>query len=480
MTSSCPTAPAAASPSPSGGSRTRSSRTPGRSTRTFRFESAAGRRLTRPPRRATIRTAVGRCRANGRSAARREDGRTRDGGRPPAGGRQPARGSLVARRGWALRPRLWARADRRRRGARGRRAPPLLRPAPSGTRRRPRGPVRALPRAEPPRRRHRRLHARPRRRVGRDRALARPAVVAGPAGPVRDAARQLHPHRTPAADGAGAGRRRRRGRGSARTPARAAGERSRHAAEHAVARLRDTPPCRFAASTHPPSSPPGPAASRRDGAPATARAWTPSVGKARCRAAPRPPPGPARPTRAASRTCTRSRARPPSPPSPARVTPSTYAALGNDLSAKLDARLAGASKAERKDMEKLLHFAWNGRGDTTSAERLTARTAVAAYLAEGGGVAGARVMRDRMLELSTNDASRVISNLKDDEEHAIDRLAKPPLFNPKAQDAPEVFQRTAAILLDFPAVPAEAGKTAIANDRVALARDQNGQLQIRN
>jgi len=85
-----------------------------------------------------------------------------------------------------------------------------------------------------------------------------------------------------------------------------------------------------------------------------------------------------------------------------------------------------------------------------------------------------------MLELSTNDASRVISNLKDDEEHAIDRLAKPPLFNPKAQDAPEVFQRTAAILLDFPAVPAEAGKTAIANDRVALARDQNGQLQIRN
>src|SRR4051794_9334363 len=157
-----------------------------------------------------------------------------------------------------------------------------------------------------------------------------------------------------------------------------------------------------------------------------------------------------------------------------------YAALGDDLSAKLDARLAGASKAERKDMEKLLHFAWNGRGDTTSAERLTARTAVAAYLAEGGGVAGTRVMRDRMLELSTNDASRVISNLKDDEEHAINRLAKPPLFNPKAQDAPEVFQRTAAILLDFPAVPAEAGKTAIANDRVALARDQNGQLQIRN
>ena len=132
-------------------------------------------------------------------------------------------------------------------------------------------------------------------------------------------------------------------------------------------------------------------------------------------------------------------------------------------------------------MEKLLHFAWNGRGDTTSAERLTARTAaVAAYLAEGGGVGGARLMRDRMLELSTNDASRVISNLKDDEGHAIDRLAKPPLFNPKAQDAPEVFQRTAAILLDFPAVPADAGKTAIANDRVALARDQNGQLQIRN
>ena len=157
-----------------------------------------------------------------------------------------------------------------------------------------------------------------------------------------------------------------------------------------------------------------------------------------------------------------------------------YAALGDDLSAKLDARLAGASKAERKDMEKLLHFAWNGRGDTTSAERLTARTAVAAYLAEGGGVGGARLMRDRMLELSTNDASRVISNLKDDEGHAIDRLAKPPLFNPKAQDAPEVFQRTAAILLDFAAVPAEAGKTVIANDRVALARDQNGQLQIRN
>ena len=67
-----------------------------------------------------------------------------------------------------------------------------------------------------------------------------------------------------------------------------------------------------------------------------------------------------------------------------------YAALGDDLSAKLDARLAGASKAERKDMEKLLHFAWNGRGDKTSAERLTARTAVAAYLAEGGGVGGAK------------------------------------------------------------------------------------------
>ena len=43
-----------------------------------------------------------------------------------------------------------------------------------------------------------------------------------------------------------------------------------------------------------------------------------------------------------------------------------YTALGDGLGAKLDARLVGAGKGERKAMEKLLHFSHRGQTGTAA------------------------------------------------------------------------------------------------------------------
>lgn len=165
-----------------------------------------------------------------------------------------------------------------------------------------------------------------------------------------------------------------------------------------------------------------------------------------------------------------------------------YGGLGEDLSARLDARLASASKAERKAIQEVLHFSYRDTGATSKEDRVAVRTAVAGYLAHGGGIEGAKLMRDAATDMSDKARKNLISAFaKQGDRHGAEIVSEHVLFARPAPEkfgttetATERFQRFKPALLDFPPAPDKAGQAAFANEKVGMGYDSKGKLEVRS
>ena len=168
-----------------------------------------------------------------------------------------------------------------------------------------------------------------------------------------------------------------------------------------------------------------------------------------------------------------------------------YAKLQDDLSNKLESRLSSAPKSERKEMEKLLHFSYSEAKTTTREQRLEVRFAVATYLAEGGGLEGAKLLREVFTQMPDKGRKSQLDELMNTQggspsERVGDAILK--LRNSKVQNErfgttaspQEHFAKYNKAVTDFPADPSKAKSLAFSNDFLNVGYDNAGKLEIRS
>jgi hypothetical protein len=155
-----------------------------------------------------------------------------------------------------------------------------------------------------------------------------------------------------------------------------------------------------------------------------------------------------------------------------------YGRLSADLGARLDAALGGMDGARQDSVKELLHFAWYSLSGTTAESRVDIRTALTAYIAQGGDLDQAFALKTLLKGAGTGTLAALRQNIEQGI-HPAHALAQN-LLDPRSESAPQDLAALRPVLMGFAPEPGRPAGCEYAGLALTLERGVDVGLTIGN